>query len=267
MKKFEDLNFDAILCCVLAHSAVHFCREWHSPLGIVDDAMNIGGLFGEDSESSQATTDTQVAGQGGGEGSENPTIIAGASSVGANATGDTQTGGYGVAAGARVEAGGTLDVTTDDVNALNESQTVTVAALQSNTDVTGAALASLDQVATGAEVEAGNSIAAGVAETEANDQFGEQALASASALQSTDTTALEQEAEEFAAGVSQLGNNALAAAQNETLAGITPGQAYEEGSIQPSAQNAGAVSTIAAWLGIIGFVIAGFYFILKKPKT
>ena len=107
-------------------------------------------------------------------------------------------------------------------------------------------------MATGAENVAAASIASGAAEVAANDSFGEAALQAASDAESTDTTTLEQEAADFTAGVSTLGNNALAAAQNETLAGVTPAQQLASAGIDTSTGG----STSWSWSTILGITAA-----------
>ena len=116
--KFEELNFDGILACVLAHSVVYFCKDWHSPLGIVDDARCEDLFGGLSSQSSEASEEFQVAGQGGGAGSNNPTIIGGASSAGTGASGSTMTGSSALIRG-NVAAGATVNIETPNVNALS----------------------------------------------------------------------------------------------------------------------------------------------------
>ena len=86
----------------------------------------------------------------------------------------------------------------------------------------------------------------------------------ASSSQATETTALEQSAQEFAAGATQLGDNALAAAQNETLAGITPGQAFTQTGIGGGTSK---LSSVAAWVGIIGAGLAVLWFLFRKKSA
>ncbi len=100
--------------------------------------------------------------------------------------------------------------------------------------------------------------------TALNDQFGEAALQSAADVEANDTTALEAMSTE----TQQNAANALAAAQNETLAGVTPAQEFQTvGAGQSAGTIFGySVSTISTWLTVIVAIITLAYFLKhKKP--
>ena len=264
--KLPHENFEIALCLCLAQTLLLEARERWSPNGIVDDAMcNLGFA----PSNSQADTSNEAVGGEGAAGAGSPTVIAGAGSASAGATaGQNIVSGQGHITdsyGGTVASGGseTINVTSSDLAALQSNQAVSEAALASNTSVVQDSLDAVGEVALGAETVAANSIAAGVAETAANNSFGEQALQFAANAQSTDTTALEQEAANFAAGVSTLGNNALAAAQNETLAGITPGQAYESAGISTQMGSSNTWQTWAAVVAVVAGVFTLFHYLKK----
>ena len=264
--KLPHENFEIALCLCLAQTVFLEARERWSPNGIVDDAMcNLGFA----PSNSSATTSNQAVGGEGATGAQSPTVIAGAGSASAGATaGQNIVSGQGHITdsyGGAVAPGGveTINVTSSDLAALQSNQAVSEAALASNTTVVNDSLDAVGEVALGAETVAANSIAGGVAETAANNSFGEQALQFAANAQSIDTTALEQEAANFAAGVSTLGNNAFAAAQNETLAGITPGQAYESAGISTQMGSSNTWQTWAAVVAVVAGVFALFHYLKK----
>lgn len=265
MRKLPRWDIDLTVALCLAHTIIFYEHEWHSPNGIVDDLLNVGGS----SASTASTTDEAVGGEGA-SAAESPTYVAGGGAEDTGATagamasnhsnaneveGNQQTGGSANVGGSVGNNGSseTINITSSDVAAMASNTAVATAALEANTVDSMDAIGEVASVATGAENVAAASIASGAAEVAANDSFGEAALQAASDAESTDTTALEQEAADFTAGVSTLGNNALAAAQNETLAGVTPAQQLASAGIDTST---GSSSTSWSWSTILGITAA-----------
>ena len=234
---------------LLAHSAVFFSREDWLP---VADAQNNGGSGDLDREE-QEETNQQVAGES--SGAQSPTVIAGASS----AVGGTRVqGNLGQASG----AGTNTSITT----ITDSDPAVTLGAIQETGDISGEALGDYTNLAESAlgdnESVATASIAAGVSDTALNDSFALQALQSSANEEANDTTAVEAAATES----DQVANNGLAAAENETLAGVTPAQEFQ--SVNPeTGVSSSSVSTIGTWLGIIVAVLTLFYFLRKGKLT
>jgi hypothetical protein len=229
------VTYDLQLVRVLAHSMVFFSREEWLP---VADARCDGK---DTSSADQTTQQQQVGGQGGGAGSR--TNVAGA--------GATNSGNEGTILSGSAASGnkGTINLLSSDPEvteaALGGAETVSVSAIDANSAV------------------ASSAIAAGVAATQANAAFGEDALSFAANAQADATTTVEGVAEQVAAGEETTANNALAAAQNETLAGVTPAQQFQEYGTTTSGST---VSSIATWLTVIVAVVTIAYFI-KKGKT
>jgi hypothetical protein len=252
---------------MLAHSAVYFSRQEWLP---VADARNGPSISSAPSTSTSAQTSTnqQVADEGGAEGSF--TSAVGANS-GTDLTTSTQgTSGVVEAAGSRL---GEADGNNDNVSTTIETSDpdVTEAALLANTvtsaqadqtvaSVTNTALSDEESTATAAIGNANAAIAANAYTTALNDQFGESALQTAADSEANDTTALEASATEEA----QVATNALAAAQNETLAGVTPAQEFQE----VSPQTPGTITSANTWATYItiaaGVLAIIFYFRAKK---
>ena len=236
------------------------------------------------STASQEETNEQAAGEGGGAGST--TLVAGSGSVGAGGGINVQAGAGSSGAGAGLNAydsklggtqtGGTGN--TEITSIVSTDPAVAEAALESNTEV--------NKVATGAVVtlagealgdEEGTAIAStnavtstaiasiqeGAIEQQLNDQFGEEALQSAENSEAQSVTGLETAATESTV----LGSNALAAAQNETLAGVTPAQEFQAVSAEPGvSSSSGGLSKIALYITIAVGVISLIYFFRKgKP--
>jgi hypothetical protein len=253
VKTFPHEEFEVALALTLAYSATYFTREEYSPRGCCDDCVCLGNSASSSStEEEEETTEQQVAAETSqGASSSNATIGAGGSLTGPNSR-DTYT------IGGRVSGGGeeSIDIESDDPAALTAMQTVSVAALAANEQTSAQALSDVGGVAS-------ESIQAGAAESVANDSFGEAALQAASDAESTDTTALEEEAANFAAGESATATNSLAAAENEVLAGITPGQEFQASGINTTA--GGSVSWWT-WLGI-GAMAALVAWLIARKKT
>ena len=251
----DQARFNQALSRALAHSIVFFLKAELSPNGIVDDARNDGK---SSYSSPQTTQQQQVAGQGGGAGSQNPTIISGASSVGGGSTGvNLEKSNLGQ--GNSIGAGGTqvINISNPDVEALQSNLGIAQAALGANAYVAHDAITAVGNVAEDAESVALSAIQGNSATTIAS-----QNLAAAAIGQST--AAVEQLSQELASGATQLGNNALAASQNEILGGLTPAQQLSQQGIVPTANTPSTLQTIAAYVGIGGAIIALLYFLRKK---
>jgi hypothetical protein len=222
------------ICRVLAHSIVFFSRqEW---LAVADCVCNEKST----SSAEQSTTQQQI-----GVSSGTSAVVAGAGSRNANNSGFSIQG--------NVDRGSTVSVSTQTEDpelieaALGGAEHVALASIQSNADV------------------ANNAIGAGVAYTALNEQFGNAALDFASNAQAQATTTLENEAQQFAAGVTETANNALAAAQNETLAGVTPAQQFQASGASGTLAGQVAAWSTTTWIAVIGGILAILYY-LKARK-
>jgi hypothetical protein len=251
----DQASFNQALSRALAHSVVYFLKAELSPNGIVDDARNDGK---SSYSSPQTTNQQQAAGQGGGAGSNNPTIIAGASSIGGGSSGvNLEKSNLGQ--GNSIASGGTqiINISNPDVNALESNTVVSTAALGANANVSDNAIAAVGNVAEDAESVALAAINGNTATTVASQNLAATSIGNALAV-------TEQIAQEQAAAVNQLGNNALTSAQNEILGGVTPAQQLSTQGIVPTAQPT-TLQTVAAYVGIGGAIIALLYFLRRKP--
>lgn len=249
---------------MLAHSAVFFSREEWLP---VADAR---GWSKNTAATDQEATNEQVGAEGGagttatgGVGAS--TEAAGSGSIvgagpGAGSQGSFSVGGTNSDL-SRVSGSGNVSV----VNVSSSDPDVVEAALASNTATTADALAANASVSNTAldDLESGAtaSIAAGVAYTQLNDQFGEDALQSAANAEANSTTALEAMGTES----ETTANNALAAAQNETLAGVTPAQQFQ--AVEPNTPGtveSGNLTKLATWISVIAGALAIFFYLTKK---
>jgi hypothetical protein len=221
------------------------------------------------SSSNQQEEQASVAGEAEGAGSQ--FIGVGAGSSGSGDQGSI-VAGSGVAAGATAIRGNVgqqsghdnTDITTID----SSDPAVTEAALETNAyvstsalnDEEGTAVAALQIVGATAQ----SSIAAGVASVQENDLFGEYALQSAADAEANSTTALEAMSTES----ETIANNAVTAAQNETLAGVTPAQELQDVSPETPGTLSSSESKAdkwAAWITIAVGVLTLIYF-LRKGK-
>ena len=154
-------------------------EHWQAIFALIANGALMGGIFGKDTSSANQTTTQQQVGGEGATGSGSPTVVAGASSVGAG-VGAGSSGGLNLADANVLAAGGgsnnTVNIELPDIAALEANQNVSVAALEAQTYTTDDALQAVAAVAGQAETVAGQSIAAGQAETQANTAFGEAAL-------------------------------------------------------------------------------------------
>lgn len=231
----------------------------HHIFGLTGCHVMRDGKSGDGTES-QEETNEQVAGES--EGGQSPVLLA---------SGNANVGGVGVSGqgGIGHQSGGVGD--TDITTISTSDPEVTLAALDANQNVTGQALSTVDQslsLANGSlqdlESVATSSIEAGVDTTALNDQFGEAALQSAADSEANNTTALEAMGTE----TQQNAANALAAAQNETLAGVTPAQEFQTVGAGGAAGTifGYSVNTIATWLTIAVAVISLAYWLKhRKP--
>jgi len=255
-----DSRCSLALC--LAHSAVFFAREEWLP---VADARGDGKSG--DGTQSQETTSEQVGAQS--QGPESPITAA---------SGNANIGGVGVSGqgGIGHQSGGVgdTDITTIESSdpavaesAIAGEQSTAGEALEANSYVVGQAAAMSQAAMSDTESSATASIAASVDMTALNDQFGEDALQMASNAEAASTTGLEAGASES----TQLADNALAAAQNETLAGVTPAQQFQaiqgEGAAGAGTIDGYSVSTIATWLTVIIGLISLAYFLKHKKLS
>lgn len=122
-------------------------------------------------------------------------------------------GGVGIGAGS---SGNTVSVTTDDVNAINETQAVSTAALASNVDVTQGALASNIAALQGASALAQTGLATGAA-------LGGAAIASNSNIAGAAIEGEQVTADESIAGGEEESLATLSAAQNLGALGLAAG--------------------------------------------
>jgi trimeric autotransporter adhesin len=194
----------------------------------------------------------------------------GAIAVGATTGGSSMSGAVaggtavrGNVGGGNVGPGG-VEITTIDSSdpavteaALGANTTVAEASLEANAFVSQQALEDEASSATASSDTAQASIAAGVLQTQQNDAFGEAALQSAADSEADSTTALEAMGTE----TQQNAANALAAAQNEITAGVTPAQQFQ--TISGTQQ--GTISKVATYLTVITGIIGVIYF-LRKGK-
>lgn len=255
-------QFLADLAEFLAHSLVFFSKENWLP---VADARGDGK---NTASTEQEETNEQVAGQGGAAGSVTKVSGAGA---GSGAGGSLVLGaGSTQSIGRQVGGVGNTSIT----NITNADPAVSEAALESNTDVAETAIAGISSTSGAAlglansalgdeESTATMSIQAGVADTQMNDAFGEEALQSAADAEATSTTGLESMGTQEA----DVATNALAAAQNETLAGVTPAQEFQ--SVSPAIANSTSskLATIGTYLTILGGIVALLVFFKTKGKA
>jgi hypothetical protein len=261
-------DFSWSLARCLAHSSTHFTREDWAP---VQDARG-DGKSGDGTES-QEETNEQVAGESSGTQSA---VIAASGNANVGGVNVSGVGGLGrqVVTVNRGATGGTRNngnggaITNNDITtvessdpavseaAINGEENTAGEALEANYAVTQQATALSASALADNESVATASIQAGVDMTALNDQFGEDALQTAANAEANATTGLEAGATES----SQVASNALAAAQNETLAGITPGQEFEGVGSSSSSQS---VSTIATWVTVAVGLITLMYFFRK----
>jgi nucleotide-binding universal stress UspA family protein len=262
------VTFKQSLAVCLAHSAVFFTREAWRP---VADARGEGKST---SSAEQSTSQEQVGAEGGG--SESPTLVTGASSPYSNDSGtiagaasaNANNQGLNLSA-SNIGYGGSDNITTvtdqsEDPEiieaALGGAETIAVGAEQSNTAVSEAAV-------NAAAGTAQYSIAAGVADTAQDSEFGEEALQFAANAQAEDTTTLETAAQEYAAGLETTANNALAAAQNETLAGVTPAQTFQEYGGSSSLTGLLNGTSLVTWVIVISAIAAIYYYFFRKKAA
>lgn len=244
------MNFELSLSSMLAHSAVFFSRqEWLPVADARADGKNTA-------QTDQEEFNEQLALDASGNSGIVTGVGAGAG-AGAGSTGSVAVGAYGdlshVAGSGNVS---TVNVTTDDPQVVDT-------AVASNTVVANTALDDLESGTT-ADVTAisnvaNSSIAAGVAYTNLNDAFGEDALSAAANAEANSTTALEAMGTES----ETTANNALAAAQNETLAGVTPAQEFQ--AVEPNVPGSPAkLSTLATWVAVISGGLAIYFYVFRK---
>jgi hypothetical protein len=231
------------LSLVLAHSAVFFQREEWLPV-----AGATGNGKSGDGTTSQEETNEQVAGETGG--SQSPAIIAGAQA----AVGGVSRSTIGGPVGGR----GNIEITSVETS----DPAVTLGALSANENIAGGAFDVANHALADEESTATASIEAGAYDTQLNDQFGEAALQAAGDVEAANTTALEAMSTES----QQNASNALAAAQNETLAGVTPAQQFQNVGAGGAAGTifGYSVNTIATWLTVIVAIISLAYFLRAK---
>jgi hypothetical protein len=257
-------DFSWSLARCLAHSSTHFAREEWAP---VQDARG-DGKSGDGTET-QEETNEQVAGEASGTQSSVIGASGNANVGGVNVSGVGGLGRQNVTVSGRAgQSGGGAHITNNDITtvessdpavseaAINGEENTAGEALEANYAVTQQATALSASALADNESVATASIQSGVDMTALNDQFGEDALQTAANAEANATTGLEAGATES----SQVASNALAAAQNETLAGITPGQEFEGVGSSSSSQS---VSTIATWVTVAVGLITLIYFFRK----
>lgn len=245
------MTFELSLARALAHSAVYFSRSEQWPFH--------GPEPRNDGKDTASTTEEETNQQVGADATNGTVIAGGAGSVGTGSSGVNARGNIATVSGRGNTAITTIETSDPEVTTAALATTANIAdtSLESYDDLANHALASNEAVATMA-------INAGVATTAQNATFGEAALEAAANAEANVTTALEGISTES----QQTASNALAASQNETLAGVTPAQEFQQVSptTPDTLTSSSRLSSLATILAIIVAVISIIYFLRKgKP--
>jgi hypothetical protein len=231
----------------LAHSLVFFTREEYLPASAAQ-----GNATSSNASSLNSATNQELSGET--EGDQSPFTQVGANSKSAAVNGGVSLQQGNVTSG----KGGTVnDITTIE----SSDPDVVEAALSANEDVSAGAAELANNALTDLAGVATSSIEAGVLDTQANAAAGESALNDAAQAEAEATTEEEASATES----TTVASNGLAAAENETLAGVTPAQLFQQ--VQPATPSTLASSTTASqwatYLGIAVAVVTLIYFFRK----